>query len=91
MNIYLVISEVIKDYSSSYLSLEPPEDYQIAVLVVANSHSQAKYLAYRDDDCYEDDLTQIPKMSCKLKEKNVNLPKGVIKDAHREEYDKYWE
>lgn len=42
MNIYGVVSELIKDYNTNTLSLDPLEDYFIAELVVAESHSQAK-------------------------------------------------
>lgn len=89
-NIYFVLSEVIEDFVS-YLSLDPPENYCIAKMVVAKNHSQAKYLAWKNDKDFEpNDLRAMPKFRCNLRKKDVNLPIGVIRDTSKCP-DEWWE
>jgi len=51
MNLYLVVSEEIYhvEWEDVSVSAGHREDYRIAELVVARSHAQAKYLAWRAD------------------------------------------
>lgn len=88
-NLYLVVSEELKNYGSYWI---PPEYYCIAELVVAKNKSQAIYLAWKNDkDSFTNDMKDKPKFSCKLKQKNVNEPIGIIKDKYNNYWSKYWE
>jgi len=70
MNLYLVISEELVSYGPTG-GFEPPEWYRIAELVVAQSHSQARWLAWKADGglrgSYNGDLCEMPKFTCQLK------------------------
>lgn len=92
-NIYLVVSEVIKDYSTNCCSLDPPEDYRIVGLVVARNNAQAKYLIWKNDDSFEiGDMTAMPRFrTMKVSNDDRGLGVGVINDSYKEEYDALWE
>jgi hypothetical protein len=89
-NLYLVVSEQITPYMGWACALEPPEPYHIACLVVARSYKHALWLAWQDDDSYTGDVTERPKMSCNLRFKDCEIPIGVIKNSHKQKYDKFW-
>jgi hypothetical protein len=89
-NIYFVLSEVIEDHVNC-CSLDPPEDYCICNLVVAEKHSQAKWLAWKKDNKYGYDISEMPKFKVHVKKKDVDMPIGIIEDSHKPEYDEFWE
>ena len=89
MNVYCVKSEELYHHGDSMY--DPPEYYCIVGLVVAKSPSQAKYLIWQTDSSFDkSDITEMPKFQCRLSEKDVNLPIGVIEDSWKEKYDKWW-
>lgn len=88
MNLYLVISEELHIYPRG---LEPPEDYRICDLVVARNHSQARYLAWKNDrdSFYADDLREMPKMAVRLKMHGFLGPAHVL-DYYEGRYIETW-
>lgn len=52
MNVYFVLSEYLKDSASQCDPPEPPEGGCIALIVVAKSRGQARYLAWRSEEKY---------------------------------------
>ena len=105
-NLYLVVSEEL-----SYVAVidreigGPLEYYRIAELVVARSHAQARYLAWKLDNkrthnCWPV-MADMPKFAVRLKEKGVEGPARIASDEHRftgdfgedyeREYDALWD
>ena len=81
LNVYLVVSEtltsiVCEDWFNNACHEEP---YRIAELVAARSRGQAKYLAWQmDKETFEMGMREMPKMSVKIREKNVDVPAGIV-------------
>ena len=91
MNIYEVVSEtltevVCEDWFNQACHEEP---YCIAHLVAANNPSQARYLAWKTDDNFTYDLTDMPLFSIHICRKDVNekLPRVVTGEK---KYDSCW-
>jgi hypothetical protein len=90
-NLYVVASErllekvVICDDGSG-----PMEPYSIVVMVVAKSRAQAAWKAWETDPVsFSGCVSEKPRMSVYLLEKNVPYPRGtVVSDWQR--YDHYW-
>jgi len=106
VNLYLVVSEEL-----SYIAVidreigGPLEYYWIAELVVARSHAQARYLAWKLDNkrthnCWPV-MADMPKFAVRLKEKDVEGPARVASDEYAcvdwddekeyAAYDKLWD
>jgi len=86
VNIYLVVSELLP---ATDLACGP---YRIAELVRAESASQARYLAWKRDECaslWLDDIRNMPKMSCALRAKDVEGEAGIVSDDP--ELEHLWE
>lgn len=81
MNIYEVISETLWDFNVDYYSMEEP--YCIAELVAAENHSQARYIAWKTDDDFTYDLSEMPAFSVHLCEKNMSIPSGIVTNDKR--------
>jgi len=81
VNIYVVVSEtlasvVCEDWFNNACHEEP---YCIAELVAARSRGQAKYLAWQTDtETFESDMQEMPKMSVKICEKDVDILAGIV-------------
>jgi len=86
-NLYLVVSEELQDH-------RPPYDwYRIAELVIAKNHSQARYLAWKTDtgntySSFSPDLRDMPKFSCRLRLKGVDMEPCVVSD--KSEFGECW-
>jgi len=81
MNLYLVVSEEIYhvEWEDVSVSAGHREDYRIAELVVARSHAQAKYLAWRadkDGDTWPS-VEDMPKFAVRLKRQDVEGPARI--------------
>ena len=84
MNLYLVVSEELsaREIIDPWLG-GPLVDYRIAELVVARSHAQAKYLAWKNDpDSYWPDMREMPKMAVRLKKRDVPGPARIAPDEY---------
>ena len=69
MNLYLVISEELE---TSRDRLGYYESYRIAELVLANSYSQARWLAWKNDkDSFSGCMLDMPRFTTRLKVKDV--------------------
>ena len=81
MNLYLVVSE---DVGASYELYEgtggPPEACCICNAVAARTHSQARWLAWRNDKEFEPTFSEMPRLRCQLRAKTVAFPAGVLAD-----------
>ena len=91
MNIYEVISEtmtevVCEDWFNQACHDEP---YCIAHLVAAKTPSQARYLAWKTDDDFTYDLSDMPLFSVHIRRKDVDekLPRIVTREK---KYDSCW-
>jgi hypothetical protein len=87
MNLYEVVSETL--YKSEYMDYGPPEPYCIAELVVARNPSQARYLAWKTDNDFTYDLTEMPAFSVHLCMKNMNEKKAHTV-TREEKYQGCW-
>lgn len=81
MNIYEVVSETL--YKYEYMDYGPPEPYCIAPLVAANTPYQARYLAWKTDDNFTYDLSEMPAFSVHICKKNMNIPSGIVTNDKR--------
>lgn len=93
MNIYLVISEQLETivWEDWFSQVGHPETYHIVELVVAESRNQAKYLAWKADDDFSYDMREMPKMSAKIRRKNVEGPSRIVtKDFLSEADHEIW-
>ena len=87
MNIYEVVSETLYQYE--YMDYGSPEPYCIAHLVAAHSPPQAKYIAWKTDDDFTYDLSEMPSFSVHRCMKNVSLSEvGIV--TNDEEYQSCW-
>jgi hypothetical protein len=86
MNIYEVVSETLYNYQ--YMDYGPPEPYCIAELVIAKNPSQARYLAWKTDDDFTYDLTEMPAFSVHLCEKDIGVPCGIV--THDKRFQNCW-
>ena len=83
MNLYLVVSEELEYivWEDWFVGAGHRENYRIADLVVARSHAQARYLAWKDDpdgDTFPT-IEDMPKFAVRLKRKDVDGPARVLK------------
>jgi hypothetical protein len=89
MNVYGVVSETLFEGYSMY-SYEPPEPYAIVDIVRARTHSQARYLAWKNSadgqSCGYDPM-EMPRFSVK-KLGECEGEAGVMTDS---EADAWWE
>lgn len=85
-NIYEVISETLYDYES--MGYEPPEPYCIAHLVSARTPSQARYLAWKEDDNSAYDISEMPAFSVHICRKNVYMESGIV--TNKKEFQDCW-
>lgn len=91
-NLYLVMSEIIPYivWEDWFNQVGHREDYRIADLVVAKSHAQAKYIAWREDpdgDTFPV-FVDMPKFAVRLKEKGVEGPARIVSEEWNEKADK---
>lgn len=82
MNLYLVISEPLEniEWVSMWDEIGIRNSYRIVNLVVAKSHAQARYLAWRadkDGDTWPL-VEDMPKFAVRLKRHNVRGPARVL-------------
>jgi len=86
MNLYLAVSEEL-----SCIDVIDPEIggptvyYRIAELVVAENHSQARYLAWQSDKdgyAWTYDFNEMPRFAVRLKEKGVVGPARIATDEY---------
>ena len=88
MKLYLAVSEQLEQCYDGY-SLDPPEPYCIAELVVAQSRNQAIWLAWKSDRSFTGDVRDIPRFSCRAKARlTEDVIPGIV--SKREEYSHYW-
>jgi len=84
MNLYLVVSELLTEvvWEDWFNHVGHEESYRIAELVVARSHAQARWLAWKSDSkgvvypCVED----MPKFAVRLKKHGVGGPPRIVSD-----------
>ena len=81
MNLYLVVSEELSYVAviDSWLG-GPTEYYRIADMVVARSHGQARWLAWKNDkDNFNfGDIREMPKMAVRLKRYDEPGPARIV-------------
>lgn len=91
MNIYEVVSEpltevVCEDWFNQACHEEP---YCIAHLVAANNPSQARYLAWKTDNDFTYDLTEMPAFNVHICMKDINEEQACIV-TREEKYQRCW-
>ena len=59
------------------------EPYCIADLVAAESPSQARYIAWKNDVSFTGDLQELPKFSVRICLKGVDHVKGIVTNDKR--------
>lgn len=94
MNLYLIISETLTtiDWEDRFSYLGHEEEYRIWELVVARNHSQARYLAWKTDkSSFTDEMRDMPRFTCRLRKKDIDLPAGVIHDISNPKFAQYWD
>ena len=99
MNLYLVVSEEIEDieWEDWFNGTGHLENYRIAELVVARSHAQARYLAWKQDDAGTTWplIEDMPKFAVRLKRRNTPGPARVASTEHwadsDAELDELWD
>ena len=88
MNIYEVVSETLYNYvfmlNMDYLCV-----HRIAHLLAQGKPPQARYLAWKNDDDFTYDLTEMPAFSVHLCMKDVNEKKAHIV-TRKEKYQGCW-
>ena len=87
-NLYLVVSEELSYVAEIDPEIGGPlEYYRIAELVVAKSHAQARYLAWKLDNERQYNfwpvIADMPKFAVRLKEKGVEGPARIVSDEHK--------
>lgn len=82
MNIYLVVSEAIETivWEDWFSQVGHLETYHIAELVVAENRNQAKYLAWKNDVDFSYDMREMPRMSARIRRKDVEGPPRIVTD-----------
>ena len=91
MNIYLVISEELKEavYEDWFNNVGHWEHYRIAELVAARNHSQARWLAWKADKAsFTGCMADMPRMTCRLRVKDIDIEPGVVSD--NQEFVPHW-
>lgn len=97
LNLYLVISEELSYVAViDYWIGGPTEYYRITDLVVARSHGQARWLAWKNDkDSFcSYDIRDMPKMAVRIKTHNVEGPARIATyeyDFSEPNFDYLWE
>lgn len=94
MNLYLVVSDVLKEvvWEDWFNNVGHRELYQIAELVVARNYGQAKYLAWKTDrNTFNSDISEMPKFAVRLKRRDVAGPARIATEEHGAFADKLWE
>lgn len=90
MNIYQVVSEEL--YGSDYVceDISVPYDYCFAELVVAEKHSQAGFMAWKNDEnsFSRYDITERPRMRINIVKKDVGGPARLV--TNEEEMQELW-
>jgi len=93
VNLYFVLSEELQDKmwicrEGNVFYYEP---YCIAELVIARNHSQARYLAWKNDNSYGTwpCILDMPKFSCKIIEKGLDGEARIV--SHNPIYRDCWE
>ena len=82
MNLYLVISENVRDCAFQPGGMgEPPEARCICEAVAAETPAQAKYLAWRNDTNSGGGIDEMPRFLCQIRGKGAPYPKGVLRDS----------
>lgn len=92
MNLYLVVSEPLRVavYEDWFVNAGHWEDYCIAELVAANSHAQARYIAWRNDkSSWSEDMNDMPKFQVRLKWKDIpDEEPGIV--THKYDHENTW-
>jgi len=90
-SLYFVLSEWLTDwvYGCNLPETGVPEDYRIAELVVADSPSQARYLAWKSDGSYLSDINEMPSFSCKKIDGGFVTNSRVV--SCEKSWEQYWE
>lgn len=82
MNLYFVLSKNIHEYGGQEdaYGYDPPEDYCIVELVIAKSAAQAKYIAWKKDDPFAQNIEDMPKFQVRLRQKDVGGEPRIVTD-----------
>jgi len=97
VNLYLVVSEELSyEATIDFWIGGPMEPYWICDLVIARSHAQAKYLAWKNDhDSFPSywssfDMREMPKMAVRLKKRDVPGPARIASAEYNGWQDDNW-